>query len=181
MTDDKIDYDKLADAMLAKLRQMDVSRREMLAALGGGGAASLGMLLGTNSAAAQSDPIDGVLKADQIGTTSDPVKKLVVENQVNYNQTESFESIITGDVEITPVDSGTISLSGNEFTIAVGPSDQYHDGYYHLAITTVSNSGGGRVRKVVSNNNVGDAYFGIEEVEGDPIGVKWALIKLASV
>ena len=109
MTDNNIDYEKLADAMIGKLREMNLSRREMLAALTGAGAAGLGVAQLAGQAQAQS--ITGIVKADQLGTSSEPVQELYVQNQTNFNETETFD-------DLTVNNSATVdTLSADELSI----------------------------------------------------------------
>lgn len=105
----ELDYDKLAEALLGKLKAMGLSRREVIAALGGAGAAGAGIMLGSDQASAQT--IDGIVYADQLGTNERPVKKLVVENQENFNETESFSDLTVSnlaDIASASIDDATI-------------------------------------------------------------------------
>ena len=111
MTDD-IDYEKLADQMIAKLREMGLSRREMLAAMTGAGAAGLGVA--TLAGQAQAQTISGIIKADQIGTSSDPVQELYVDNQTNFSESETFDDITVNNTASV----GTLDTDDGEVTNA---------------------------------------------------------------
>jgi hypothetical protein len=84
-TEESIDYDRLAESMIAQLRQMNVGRREMLAALTGAGAGAAGLYSLMGRAEAQTNPLvlDGV---DQIGRSSDPVSELYVDTTYYTDQ-----------------------------------------------------------------------------------------------
>jgi len=97
--DDGIDYEKLAESMISRLQSMGLSRREMLAGLAGAGAGGIGLLSATGGASAQTT---GIIYADQIGDSNEPVNELYVDTQQNFNTSEDF---------------GSLSVTGNEIYI----------------------------------------------------------------
>jgi len=177
---DDIDYDKLADSVVDQLRNLGVSRRDMLTMAAGGGAATLG-ILGSGVGSAQ-DSIDGVIEADQIGTSDTPVQQLYVENQTNFNETESFDAISTKEVNSVQHLSSAARIKdalenasdGDEFKIEPGTYDVNNPITVtaNIIVRGAGKKTGTKIRK--TNDDllffVGDNYSAWFDLEGEGLG-----------
>jgi len=100
---DGIDYNKLADKIIDRAVATGMTRREVVSAVAGAGAAGTAIGLMSNRASAQDNlVIDGI---DQIGRDSDRVQTLYVENIDNYTSSETFDSVTVNN----SLDAGSIS------------------------------------------------------------------------
>ena len=119
---DKIDYDKLAASIINQLQASGLSRRDMIIALGSAGVAGAGLLSTIDTASASE--IDGIVHFDQLGTESEPVKQLYVEQQTNFNEDEAFEHLTV----TKSLNDGGVVVDGDgvfreHYVIASGASD----------------------------------------------------------
>jgi hypothetical protein len=116
MTDNSdIDYDKLADSIISRLQSLGVSRRDMLTVLAGGGAGALAMGAASPASAQQ---INGIIKADQLGTSSEPVQQLYVQNETTYENSEAIgtltvDTLNSADVSDTQTAERALETDGS--------------------------------------------------------------------
>ncbi len=89
------------------------------------------------------------------------------------------DSVSTDAIDITPEDSGTVSLTANGVQVLTTPDSKYGSDYWTVLMSPVENSGGGRAIEFVSNNSSGLPYLGVREQEGDPIEVNWAVVRMS--
>jgi hypothetical protein len=128
MQNTNADHDKIESDETSKVEQLEnrveelesklnneMTRRALIAAGGVAGGGVLGTLFGCQRASAQTDPL--VLRnVDQLGTSSNPVQDLYVENLTNYSSSETFDDLTVNN----RIDAGSASvemLSFNDFIL----------------------------------------------------------------
>ena len=102
---DGIDYEKLANEVIDRAMASGMTRREVVSAVAGAGAAGAAVMLASDRATAQDSlVIDGI---DQIGRDGDRVQTLYVEDINNYTSNETFDSVTVNN----SLDAGSVSTS----------------------------------------------------------------------
>lgn len=116
---DGVDYGKLADKIIDRAMATGMTRREVVSAVAGAGAAGTAVALASNRASAQDSlVIDGI---DQIGRDGDRVQTLYVDNIDNYTSSETFDSVTVSN----NLDAGSISTESASIGTVDGNGGTY--------------------------------------------------------
>jgi len=133
---DGVDYGKLADEIIDRAITTGMTRREVVSAIAGAGAAGTAVALASNRASAQDSlVIDGI---DQIGRDGDRVQTLYVDNINNYTSSETFDSVTVNN----NLDAGSI----NTGDLTVGSTVYYAADDAELDNTIASASNGDKIQ-----------------------------------
>lgn len=103
-----IDYDKLAEALIGRLEDAGMDRRDMLRVLAGAGAGGLGAYLMTGRASADPSDASGTVYFEQIGDDNNRVSAMYVDELNNLEDAAVVDTI--------------------EFTAGAGPFEVQKDG-----------------------------------------------------
>lgn len=126
---DGINYEKLADEIIDRAMASGMTRREIVSAVAGAGAAGAAVVFASDRASAQNTlVIDGI---DQIGRDNDRVSTLYVDEINNFSSSQTFDSLIAANSFTDPAGtthsgeladagdtaSSTSTASGYELTV----------------------------------------------------------------
>lgn len=121
------DHDKAESDETSKVEQLEnrveelesklnneMTRRALIAAGGVAGGGVLGTLFGSQRASAQTDPL--VLRnVDQLGTSSNPVQDLYVENLTNYSSSETFDDLtVNNGADVGSLSAESANIGGGD-------------------------------------------------------------------